>query len=87
MELPSLFKPSSVSTLVLTSQVGADSISWYFALRECWTDTSLLPVQEELLYSSELLTAQEELSRGIAGSTPVTRAILTAQAPTANRRR
>jgi len=71
MELSPLFKLSSVSTLVLTSQFGADSISWYSALRECWTDAILLPVQEQLLYDSELLPAQEELSRGTAGSTPV----------------
>ena len=54
-ELPLLFKPSSVSTLVLPSQFGDDSISWYSALRECWTDANLLPVQEELAYDSKLL--------------------------------
>jgi hypothetical protein len=56
-----------VSTLVLTSQFGADSISWYFALKDCWTDSSLLPGQEEQLYGS-VLPAQEELSRGSRGT-------------------
>ena len=52
-------------------QFGADSISWYSALRECWTDASLLPVQEELVYDSEPLPAQKELARDAAGSTPL----------------
>ena len=36
----------------VTSQFEADFISWYFALKDCWTDSSLLPVQKELLYAS-----------------------------------
>ena len=35
IKLSSFYKPS-VSTLVVTSQFGADSISWYFALKDCW---------------------------------------------------
>ena len=67
IKLSSLYKPS-VSTMVVTSQFGADFISWYFALKDCWTDSSLLPGQEELLYDSELLPAQEELSCGSRGT-------------------
>ena len=70
IKLSSFYKPS-VSTLVVTLQFGADSISWYFALKDCWTDAGLLPGQEELLYDSELLPAQEELYCGTAGSTAV----------------
>ena len=36
----------------VTSQFGADFTSWYFALKDCWTDSSPLPVQKELLYGS-----------------------------------
>ena len=54
MELSPLFKPVSVSALVLPLQFGAASISWHSALRECWTDASLLPFQEEVVYGSKL---------------------------------
>ena len=66
-KLSSLYNPL-VLTLVITLQVRADSISWYFALKDCWTESSLLPGQEELLYESELLPAQEELSHGSCGT-------------------
>ena len=36
----------------VTSQFEADFTSWYVALKDCWTDSSLLPVQKELLYGS-----------------------------------
>ena len=71
MELSPLFKPLSVSALVLPLQFGADSISWYSALRECWIDANLLPVHEDMVYGSKLLSAQKELARGAAGSTPL----------------
>jgi hypothetical protein len=67
IKVSSLYSPS-VSTLVVTLQFGADFTSWYFALKDCWTDSSLLLGQEELLYDSELLPAQEELSRGSRGT-------------------
>ena len=71
MELSPLCKPVSVSALVLPPQFGAASISWHSALRECWTDASLLPFQEEVVYGSKLFPAQEELARGAAGSNPL----------------
>ena len=36
----------------VTSQFEADFTEWWFALKDCWTDSSLLPVQKELLYGS-----------------------------------
>ena len=74
MELSPLFKPVlkpvSVSALVLPSQFGAASISWYSAFRDCWADASLLPLQEEVLFGSKLSPAQQQLARGAAGSNP-----------------
>ena len=66
----SVSKPVSVSALALPSQFGDASISWYSALRDCWANASLLPLQEEVLFGSKLSPAQQELARGAAGSNP-----------------
>ena len=63
-------EPVSVSALVLPSQCGDASISWYSALKDCWANVSLLPLQEEVLAGSQLSPAQQKLARGVAGSNP-----------------
>ena len=68
MKMSPTLKPVSVSALVLPSQVGDASVPWYSALRDCWANVSLLPLQEEVLFGSKLSPAQQELAHGAAGS-------------------
>ena len=61
-------EPALVLALVLPSQCGDASISWYAALKNCWANVSLLPIQHEVLGGSQLLPAQQKLARGETGS-------------------